>query len=80
MIDLRYDHERIRQFASVLDRAPESEQAFLRDLFGGNESPDFYHGMLAGLAHAFQMSEQEDALLGILVATVSDLIESKELV
>jgi len=76
--DSRYDANRIRQFASQLSNLGEKDREFLKSQFDGTESADFYAGMLAAFATAYQISNQ-DRLIGLCVAAVSDLIESKEM-
>jgi len=77
-IDQRYDSALVRQFASQFQKLDESSRLFLGRMLGGNESPDFYAGLIAGLANAYQLSRQ-DRSIGLTLSAVCDLVESKEL-
>lgn len=75
-LDHRYKGEIVQQFAAQMEHiSPETEKE-LAALFAGNESADFYAGLLAGLSNALQMYMNGHAdSLGVCVAFVASRIQ-----
>jgi hypothetical protein len=80
-IDRPHTGKELRQFASQLKNVPPELIAQLEEGFSGDQSPEFYAGLLAGIGVAYTFVEGGCGnYLGPLVAFVADQIERKELV
>ncbi len=81
IIDRKQTIQEIRQFASQMTHVPETQKTQLEAAFNGDQSPEFYKGLLAGLGVAYSLVETNNVgWLGPFVAFVADHIERKELV
>lgn len=80
-IDERMDYPRIQQFASQVANLSNRLETELAANFEGNQTDDFYFGLLTGFAHSLAVLQNEElgaadkqSLLGAIVAFVSDRI------
>jgi|SRR3989344_7157495 len=77
------DMDRIRQFASQLECLSPEMIAFLGQRFDGQRSAEFYRGLLAGFASAYQLCQMRTSVinptnvLGALVAYTSSRLEHR---
>ena len=78
-IDERIDIARRRQFAGEFRKLPLGNVEQIRECVKGEESEEFYAGMLAGLASATVMIQQGHAnAVQEVTAGIADFCESKE--
>ena len=80
-IDERVDYQRIQQFASQISNLSKRLETELAENFTGDESDDFYAGLVAGFANSLsvfqnlELSETDkSSLIGAIVAFISDHI------
>ena len=85
-IDEEIDYSRIQQFASQVGNISNRLSTELEQNFSGDQSDEFYSGLLAGFANSlavFQNSEMTEidkkSLLGAIVAFTSDRIAKRGL-
>lgn len=78
-IDLRIESSLIEQFASQTEQLPPVLKNFMRESFSGAESAEFYQGLSAGLAAAYQLAGIKDGQLyiGAALATAAKEIQAK---
>ena len=78
-IDDRIDLARRRQFAGQLLKLSEDDIQHLQDCISGNETEEFYAGLLAGLTAATTMVESGLAdIIPKATAAIADLCEKRE--
>jgi len=78
-IDERIDYQRIQQFASQVSNLSKRLDTELAENYSGDQSDDFYFGLVAGFANSLSVFQNEDlsdkdkeSLLGAIVAFISD--------
>ena len=79
-IDQRLQKPQIEQFASQTEQLAPVLKNFLHESFSGAESPEFYQGLAAGLAAAYQLTSIENGrlYLGVALATAAKQIQANE--
>lgn len=79
-IDQRLQESQIGQFASQTEHLSPVLKNFLLESFSGAESPEFYQGLAAGLAAAYQLTSIENGrtYLGAALATAAKQIQANE--
>lgn len=72
-IDQRLPKFQIKQFALQTEQLTPPLKHFLQESFSGAESPEFYQGLAAGLAAAYQIASLENGrrYLGAALATAA---------
>lgn len=82
IIDERPLGQSLRQFASQLEHVSPQLVAIFRENFKGDQPPEFYAGLVTGLAAAYNVAvvAKMPHQLGSLLAFVADQVEKKELV
>ena len=76
-IDKPLDQSQIRQFASQFDEIPTAVKSFLFESFSGDQTLEFYQGLSAGLAAAYQLASLKDGQFYIgaaLAATTKEVL------
>lgn len=79
-IDLRLTDAQVAQFAAQTEALPPTIRNFMHESFSGAESPEFYHGLSAGLAAAYQIAQLERGrdYIGAALATATQQILCNE--
>jgi hypothetical protein len=78
-IDDRIDLARRRQFSGELRKLPLEDIEHLQDCINGNETEEFYAGVLAGLAAATTLVQSGLAdAVPKATAAIADLCEKRE--
>lgn len=85
MQDFRIDaiYTQLDQFASQWEHVSPELQAWIREHFGGGESPSFYPGLLAGYANCLSMvktlpADQLEPIIGAIIAFVASEVRRKQ--
>lgn len=85
-IDERIDYQRIQQFATQVTNISNRLHTELEENFDGEETDDFYFGLVAGFANSLSISQNEElsdvdkqSLVGAIVAFVADKIAKRGL-
>lgn len=75
-LDARIPEESLCQFASQFPTLPKPLQNLLLEAYVGNETPDFYQGLAAGLAAAYQMAGELEGrhYIGASLAKIAEHI------
>lgn len=78
ILDLRVGKER-KQFATQAGNIPAEIKMQLDEDFVGDETTDFYEGLLAGYVCSYQINKSPDAqrILGGIVAYLSEILEER---
>ena len=76
-IDQRLKESQINQFASQAELLSPALKNFLLESFSGAETPEFYQGLAAGMAAAYQLTSINDGrhYLGAALATAAKQIK-----
>lgn len=79
-IDQRLQPSQIVQFASQTEQLSPVLKNFLLESFSGAEAPEFYHGLAAGMAAAYQLTSIENGrlYLGAALATTAKQIQDND--
>lgn len=75
-IDERIDQARLAQFAAQAKQLPFATRHFMQESFKCAETPEFYAGLIAGLAAAYQLASIDNGqqFIGAALATASEYI------
>ena len=86
LIDEHIDYARIQQFATQVSNLSNRLRTELDENFAGNQSDEFYFGLLAGFANSLSVLQNEEmsetdkhSLVGAIVALISDHIAKRGL-
>jgi hypothetical protein len=82
-LDGLYSAAQIRQFAAELGQLAYDEVIRMQQMFSGEQSSEYYRGLLWGYANAFHIIQQlgpdsAHAILGRIAAFIADRIEKME--
>ncbi|MEC9094512.1 MAG: hypothetical protein VX438_17520 [Planctomycetota bacterium] len=83
-IDEPVDYQRIQQFATQAANISNRLSTELADNYSGDQTDDFYLGLLTGFAHSLSITQSQEfsamdkeSLLGAIVAFVADRIAKR---
>lgn len=81
-LDEKIDQARVRQFASQIAKVPQNVRVWFEETFSGQQSTEFYEGLLSAYATAYVMAQglsQQDltATTGNLVAFVAKELQKR---
>ncbi len=81
IVDHKHSGQEIRTFASKLPAIVDPSDFAKVVQFNGDQTPDFYYGLLSGLAAAYALAANHlPAMIGPTIAFVADQIERREIV
>ena len=82
-LDGLFSDAQIRQFAAELGKLAHADVMQMEQMFSGEQSIEYYRGLLWGYANAFNIIQQRGpdlahAILGRIAAFIADRIEKME--
>jgi len=80
-VDARLDEEALKQCASQIGVLPPHVKHFMAESFVGDQTPEFYQGLCAGLAAAYQYAGTGPAgrdYIGMALSASADLLLKKQ--